>query len=162
MISKKIIAIDLVFIVGGLLIVGSLVGYSRPLVIAPLDGLETSGSVLFKFEKADKILIDDNLEFSSPEEYNVQNNLVINLKPGKYYWKITGVLESEIREFTIKSEVDLRVNENEGGYEVVNSGNERLNVEVYEHGVLSGNVVLDVDDGEGIEGDKFVGVKDDE
>ena len=55
--NKKILAIDLILIVGSLLIIASLVGYSRPLVIAPIDDLQTTNnSILFSFEKADVIL----------------------------------------------------------------------------------------------------------
>ena len=164
MIDKKhMIAIDFVLIVGTLLLIAGFVGYARPLIIAPVDGLVTTETaVLFSFEKADLILIDDNLAFTSPTEIYVKDNLIINLKPGVYYWKVVGISESMVRELTIESEVDLKLKESENGeeYEVVNSGNTRLNVDVYHGGVLSGNVVLDVDESEEVSGTKFIGRED--
>ena len=73
MINKKyILGIDLLVVVGTLVVIAILVGYARPLVIAPTDELSTRNTaVLFSFEKANLILIDDNLEFSSSEEIYV-------------------------------------------------------------------------------------------
>lgn len=162
MVNKKyVLLIDLVLVIGSLFLISGFVGYTRPLVIAPFDDYENSnGSVLFSFEKADLILIDNNLEFSSPQEIYVENNLVVNLKPGIYYWKVVGALESDIRKFTIKSEIDLSLKEIENGnFEVVNSGNEKLDVDVYEKGKLTGKVVLDVDESKEVSGTKFIGGK---
>ena len=159
MVNKKhIIAMDFILVVGSLLLIAGLVGYARPLVIAPIDNFETSDtSVLFEFEKANLILIDDNLEFSSPQEIYVEDNLVINLEPGVYYWKIQGTLSSEVRELTIQSEVGLKLRDSGDKYEIVNSGNTPLNVDVYEQGELKETVTLNIDDGEVVSGTKFIG-----
>lgn len=163
MITKKhIIAIDFVLIVGSLLLVASLVGYTQPKLIAPVDELVTANSsVLFAFEKGDVILIDDNLDFSSPEKIYVEDNLVINLEPGVYYWRVENALDrSEIRQITIESEVDLKIrrsNSMNETYEIVNAGNTVLNVDIYKYGKLSGNTVLEVDEGKKVSGTKFVG-----
>ncbi|MDP4039732.1 MAG: hypothetical protein Q8P57_04090 [Candidatus Pacearchaeota archaeon] len=166
MINKKyILVIDMILLVGSLLLIGGLVGYTQPRVIAPInDYVSTNGNILFEFKNADLILLDDNLEFSSPQEFRVEDNLVINLLPGVYYWKIIGVLESEVRQFTIESEVGLRLEKsnNKGEYRVVNSGNDRLDVDIYEGGRFTGSVVLDVSDSINVgvlEGNKFVGGK---
>ena len=67
---KSIFAIDVILIVGSIFVLIMLVGYSRPLVIAPLSDYETNQtSVLFSIEKAEKLLIDDNIDFTSPEEF---------------------------------------------------------------------------------------------
>jgi len=55
----------------------------------------------------------------------------IDLVPGVYYWKAVGVLDGEIRTLTINSVVSLELKEINGGYGVVNGGNVRLNVDVY-------------------------------
>ena len=155
---KHIIAIDFVVVFGTLLVVFALVGYTQPRVIAPIDGYTTTNnSVLFSFEKADLILIDDNIYFSSPQEINVENNLVINLNPGIYYWKAVGALESEARQLTINSEISLKLIERDNEISVVNSGNTRLNVDVYDHGIYTGRVVVGIDDSAEAEGDKFIG-----
>lgn len=156
---KNVILLDAILILGSLIAIASIVGYARPLVIAPLEDYTTSETaVLFEFEKADLVLIDENLQFTSPREIYVEDNIVVNLEPGVYYWKAVGALESEVRQLTIESEVDLRLREAEGGkYEVVNSGNTRLNVDVYDHGVYTGRVVIGVDESAEAEGDKFIG-----
>jgi len=161
--KKHILAIDFILVIGSLLLVAGFVGYSQPLVIAPIDGhTSTDGAVLFEFEKADLILIDDNLDFSSPQEIYVEDNLVINLKPGVYYWKVFGAFESDVREIKIESEIDLKLrgSDEDGRYKVVNSGNERLSVDVYDYGKFSGNVVLDVDESKDVSGTKFIGSQD--
>lgn len=163
--SRKnyILIIDAVLILGSLFAVGSIVGYARPLVIAPLSDYTTSStSVLFEFSKADLILIDDNLEFSSPIEIKVENNIIVNLEPGVYYWKAAGALESEVRQLTIESEIDLRIKQSaDGSYEVVNAGNTALNVDVYDHGSLTGKIIVGAEESKSVDGNKFVGRQND-
>ena len=125
---------DLVLIVGTILVLIVLVGFARPLVISPSDNLETSqNNILFSIEKADKLLIDDNIDFTTPDEYSLKDGVKINLKPGVYYWKAIGAvgLKTEIRTITINSDVDLSLRKVDSGYEVVNIGNVNLNVDVY-------------------------------
>jgi hypothetical protein len=163
--NKKIYIIDALMIVGTILaIFGTLgyFGYLEPMIIAPANDLVTSStSVLFSFERADVIYIDDNMNFTSPEKIHVENDLVVRLKPGTYYWKIEGVFESEIRKFTILSQVDLKLRE--AGYEyyeVLNSGNTRLNVEVYdENDIMIDEMLLGVDESQESGGNKFIGVQ---
>ena len=163
---KHIIKIDLVLVVVSIIGLIVLVGYVSPLVIGPIDEYESENTkILFEIEKADKILIDDNAEFSSPEEYIVKEGLEINLKPGSYYWKAIGVLRSKPRNLTINSEVDLRLRRLENGdadrYGVFNAGNVRLNVDVYNNTDLVDNLKLGVDESVEAEGSKFVGGQDD-
>jgi hypothetical protein len=156
--KKHIIMIDLIVVVGTLVIIAGFVGYSRPLVISPLDDLITSDtSVLFSFQKADVILIDDNRDFTSPAKYQAENNLVINLRPGIYFWKVEGTLASFTRKLTIESEVDLMLKDDGENYRVVNSGNTKLSVDIFENGTLTGNVIIDVDEEEKVDGNKFIG-----
>jgi len=146
---KHILAIDFIIVVVSLFVLIGMIGYARPLVISPLNDLvTTNGSVLFSFEKGNLILIDDNLDFSSPTRINVEDNILINLKPGVYYWKVEGVLSSEIRRLTINSEVNLRLRLSNESYEVVNGGNVVLNVDYYEEGKFVGNETLGVDKSE--------------
>ena len=150
--------IDLVLIVVSLTALMFLVGYARPLVIAPLDEYESvDGEILFLIEKADALLIDDNLEFSSPDEYEIREGLVINLEPGKYYWRAIGLRASDVRTLTIRSVVSLELVKVGDGFGVVNAGNVRLNVDVYDGDELVEKIKLGVGDVGG-EGDRFVGV----
>jgi len=160
---KNIYKIDVVVILVSIFVMIFLVGYVRPLVIAPLDEYETNeNSVLFVIENADKLLIDDNMEFTTPEEYVIGEGLKINLKPGKYYWKAVGVFKSEIRSFTINSEVILELRKiEEGRYGVVNSGNTRLNVDVYNGTAIVDKMKLKVGDEVEVNGNKIVGEWDD-
>lgn len=160
---KHILLIDAVILIGSLLAVAGFIGYTRPLVISPLDSaIIPSNDILFSFHKADRILIDTNLEFTSPEIIYVKNNIIINLKPGIYYWKVEGVLSSEIRKFTVESSIDLQIRElDEGDYQVVNSGTVPLEVYVYNNGVLSDKLIVDVDENSPqVKGDKFIGEQD--
>lgn len=152
--------IDLVLIMITLLVMIVLVGYAQPLVIAPFDDYESLDSeVLFEFERADVLLIDDNMDFTTPREYNVVDGERIELIPGVYYWKVVGVMGSEVRKLTINSVVNLELVETEDGFGVVNAGNVRLNVEVYDGEELIDKKKLDV--GNVVEGgDKFVGSQD--
>jgi hypothetical protein len=147
----KIWGIDLIVIGFTLLVLIVSVGYAQPLVIAPLDEYESlNGEVLFEFERADVLLIDDNEDFTSPDEYEVVEGLVVMLEPGVYYWKVVGVLRSEVRKLTIQSKVELKLVETDDGFSVVNVGNVRLNVDVYDGDELVEKRGVEV--GESVEG----------
>ena len=152
--------IDMIVIGFTLLALIVLVGYAQPLVIAPLDEYESvNGEVLFEFERADVLLIDDNEDFTTPDEYRVVDGLIVVLEPGIYYWKVVGVLKSEVRKFTIQSKVELKLVETEDGFGVVNAGNVRLNVDVYDGDDLIEKRKIEV--GESVKGgDKYVGGQD--
>ena len=156
---KNIYKIDLAIIVGSLIVLMAMIGYVQPRVIAPLNDYETSDTeILFSIEKAESLLIDDNLDFSTPDEYRVEDGMEIDLQPGTYYWKAVGVLDSEIRTLTIQSEVSLELREIEGeGFGVVNAGNVRLNVDVYNGTELVDNVKLGVNEEADVDGTKVVG-----
>ncbi|OIO80236.1 hypothetical protein AUJ84_04295 [Candidatus Pacearchaeota archaeon CG1_02_32_132] len=162
--NRHILAIDFVIIVGTLISLFFVVGYVTPLVISPVNGYETTNSsVLFEFNNANLILLDDNPSFTSPQEIFAEDNLVINLKSGVYYWKVQGPLSSEVRKLTIVSGIALKVKSlGEDSYEVVNAGNNVLNVDIYENDELSGSVVLRVDEGKEVSGNKFVGGENEE
>ena len=149
---------DLVLIGISLVALIIVVGYASPMVIAPIDEYESSdGNVLFEIEKADVLMIDDNVEFSSPDEYGVEDGLKIRLEPGEYYWKAVGVLGSEVRTLKINSVVDLELVKISDGFGVVNSGNVRLNVDVYDGDELVDKVKLEVGEVSDSDGDKYVG-----
>ena len=156
---------DIILVGLSLVLVLGFVGYARPLAIAPLEGLVTSESaILFEFDKADLILLDDNSDFSSPEEIYVENNLVINLEPGNYYWKASGLGNSEARRLTIRDVVALQLKESsqEGKYDLINVGNTFLDVQIYENGSLTGSKKLAIDQAILASGDEFRGGKIDE
>jgi hypothetical protein len=156
---KSVYKIDLVLVIVSVVVLMGLVGYARPLVIAPLDDYESSGEILFLIEKADYLLVDDNTDFTTPDRYDIREGLMIVLIPGQYYWKAVGVLGGEVRTLTINSVVSLELKEVDEGFGVVNAGNIRLNVDVYNGTDLVEKRKLDV--GESAEGgDKYVGGQD--
>lgn len=166
----------LLYLIDGILIFGmlaSLVGtlyyngpeltglITGPVLNSPENGSIMSQAVLFSFDYGNTLLIDDNLNFSDPREFNVEDNLQITLEPGVYYWMVVGEgdKKSEIREFTVQSRIELKLRKSESseGYEVVNAGNTKLNVDVYEGGQLTGKMILDVNRAGNAQGDKFIG-----
>lgn len=154
---KHIWKIDLVLVLVSVGVLMVLVGYAQPLVIAPLDEYESQdGEILFEMERADVLLIDDNIEFSSPEEYSVVGNEKVRLEPGVYYWKVVGFGVSEIRTFTINSRVELELVETMEGMAVINAGNVRLNVDVYDGDELVEKKKLGIGEAS-LAGDKFFG-----
>lgn len=168
--KEHIWKIDVIVVVVSLVVLMGIIGYARPLVIAPIDDFESlDGNILFSFERADVLLVDDNMDFTTPDEYRVVEGEKIKLEPGVYYWKVSGVLgpkgmtllaPSEIRKLTIKSRVELELVEVEEGMAVVNSGNVRLNVDVYDGEELVESKKLEVGDVSDVEGTKYVGEMD--
>jgi len=157
--NKNLLKIDLVLIIGSLATLVFLVGYVNPLVIAPLDNYETSErDILFSIEKAENLIIDDNIDFTTPDEYKIKDGLKISLEPGKYYWKVTGILNSNVKILTIKSEVNLELRKiDDENYGVVNAGNVQLNVDIYNGTEMIDNVRLKVDEEMESQGVKFIG-----
>jgi len=131
--KHKILVIDGVFIVGTLAVLLGMFLYYQPVLNSPDNGARVTGAVLFSFEKANEILIDDNLDFSSPRRILAEDDLVINLEPGIYYWKVRndGILNSEIRKLEVNSQVALRLEESEKGYDLVNAGDVPLDVDLF-------------------------------
>lgn len=132
--KNKIHLIDGIVVMLSLVILVFIGGNITPMAIAPLNNLETTeSSVLFSIEKAEKILIDSSVEFNNPKEYTLKNNLGIELEPGEYYWQAVNSLglKTEIKKLTVVSKIDLRLEETLEGYKILNGGNTKLNVDIY-------------------------------
>ncbi|MFA4960035.1 MAG: hypothetical protein WC548_00010 [Candidatus Pacearchaeota archaeon] len=159
---KLVYKIDVAILVFSLIGLIFVFGYVTPLVISPANNFETGESeILFLIERADVLLIDDNVDFTTPDEYRLEDGLKINFVPGKYYWKAEGILKSEIRTLTIKSEVNLELRKFDGvNYGVYNAGNVRLDVEVYNGTSLIERKKLDIEKYLESDGNKFVGESD--
>lgn len=140
MINKKtLLILDLILVLGSLLFVSYIVGYSIPLVIAPID---SNGVVLFKFDNVDRILVDTDIGFISPKYYEVYDGSKLEFTPGKYYMKFEG--SPGIREFEILDSVTFGIVSSEyGGYELVNYADYNLNVDIYDKGKFTGNIILE-------------------
>jgi len=151
--------LDLIVVVGSALTLLWLVGYIQPLVIAPVDGLVTgNASLVFSFEKADRLYISTSRDFSDAQAITGENEK-ISLSPGTYYWKVEGLGESEIRMLTILDSVALEVRRHDGGIEVVNVGSETLNVEVFDNAVKVDSFNVTNEDSVISSGDMAIGRK---
>lgn len=98
----------------------------------------------FKFRNANVILIDDNSDFRNPQEIDLRktNMTQVSFKPGTYYWKAVGVVESQAQEFIINSNVGLELNESNSSLK--NVGNVPVNVSEKTDSGVSGLAILDV------------------
>lgn len=136
--TEKVAKIDKIVLAGSILII---------LALAFLLSQGLLGSLnreLFSFKSGSVILIDKNLNFKSPERVEAKDNLVINLNRGIYYWKVEDaipaedVVQIEIRDIA----ASLKLVKSGDGYNVINSGNSTLNVDIYSSGRFTGNVIL--------------------
>jgi hypothetical protein len=156
---KLVYKIDFAIILISIFSLIFIIGYISPMIISPINNLKTSEKeILFSIENADYLLVDDNLDFTTPDTYPLEEGLKINLAPGKYYWKAVGILKSETRTLTVNSEVNLQLKKlDEKNYGVFNAGNIRLNVEVYNGTSLIEKRKLPVDKTMNLTGTKIIG-----
>lgn len=138
---KNIARIDRIVLAGSILVVFIIAFVLAQNMLAGSSNLDRE---LFSFKSGSVILIDENLNFRSPERVEAKDNLVINLGKGIYYWKIEDAIPAEdIVQLDIKdSAASLKLRKSGEGYEVVNSGNSTLNVDVYSSGKFTGRVIL--------------------
>jgi len=131
--------------------------------IYPRTSLELSGNVVnFKTLNAELIIISANPDFSNPRfiEIRENENLTFDLQPGKYYWKSSNnLIEGLKHEFTIESEVAMKINEEENESDLVNIGNVKINVTKNKEGTMVGHIILEPEQAEKIENEneKYVG-----
>jgi hypothetical protein len=155
---KFVHKVDIIIFSISLLSIMIIIGYASPYVIAPIDNFQTiENEILFKINNADVLFIDDNIDFTTPDEYKLIEGLKLNLEPGTYYWKVKGVFGSEIRTLTINSKIDLQLRKTEEGFELLNIGNVRLDVEVYNGTSLIERRKVNVGESFESSGDKFIG-----
>jgi len=148
--DKKVIAIDLILVVGTLLMILLALGYyesSKLVLLSPGEVDETL--VLFEFVGTGEVIVDENLDFDSPEVYFAEENPVIQLERGTYYFKLIGEGWNEIREVEVESEISLMLGATSEGYEVVNVGGERLDVDVYLNDEYEESVKVGISGGAG-------------
>lgn len=140
--SEKILIIESIFIVGALVY---LFFSTAPRQIYPLQGMSIlEPNFDFKIQNGDSILISRDKNFSYYNQLKVGSS--ITLIPGVYYWKVKNNLrESEVYNFTIPSEVVLKLRKRNKTYELENSGNVDLNVSK-NNGTLIKNFILHVGD----------------
>lgn len=131
--KKYLLIIDSIVLIGSLLTVFFIVGYTQPFAVAELPGEKTN--ILFTFPSKDYVIIDTNSRFDSPETLFIDET--ISLLPGKYFIKFFNGNKNEIREISIDLSLDLKVvkvdDENLG---FANVGESDLLINTYDIGSL--------------------------
>ena len=139
-----------IFFLIGILLIVLIAKSMAPLQIYPKNLAEIRDTrPVFKWVgSAEKIIVDDNLEFTSPIIENVHGNshqLEKILNFTTYYWKLAGSKESKTRQFTVNSVVALSLKEKEDIYELTNVGTSDLDIEKQEKDSfwkITGNLIL--------------------
>jgi hypothetical protein len=148
----KIIAMQIIFLLGVSLIV---------YFLYPRTGVEISGTVVrFNSINANVIILSENLDFSNPRylDFEERKNISFSLKPGTYYWKASnGYIEGLKKEFTIDSEVGMKIDVEENSTKLANIGNVKLNVSKNSQGMMVGHIILEPSEEEEIEQGEYVG-----
>jgi len=151
--TMKIVGVQLAIII--LFMIGVYVLY-------PKIEINVSGTnVRFKTINANVIVLSENEDFSNSRyiDFRGKDNMTFNLKPGTYYWKASnGYIEGLSKEFTIESEVGMKIDVEDNATKLMNVGNVKLNVTRNKQGMMVGHIILDPSDKEEIvnEGD-YVG-----
>jgi len=137
--EKKVITAEAVFVFASLIY---LFLATAPSQIYPIQGMVISEPDFnIEIENGEQVLISSNENFENV--IILGENSEITLLPGTYYWKVKGNLrESEVKTFTIASNVGLDILERPENYELQNSGNVNLNV-TKEKGGITSSIVLD-------------------
>jgi len=148
--TKKILVAEAVFVIGVFVYVFIA---TAPSQIYPLSGMSIIESDFsFEIENGEEVLISFDGNFTNPIILNETSDIVF--PPGIYYWKVRrGFRESEIKNFTVQGHVSLDVEERKDTYELYNSGNVDLNVTAKKKGHITGIMILEPDEVEGVEKD---------
>ncbi|MBM3234299.1 hypothetical protein FJZ19_04370 [Candidatus Pacearchaeota archaeon] len=121
-------------------------------LVYPRTNINVSGNAVnFESGNAKTIIISKNPDFSNSRFIDINKNTLISLEPGTYYWKASNnFIEGWSKKFEIKSEVGLKIEEDETESELVNIGNVRVNVTRNKEGVMVGHIILEPDEKEKI------------
>jgi len=134
-------------------------------LLYPKTNIEVNGDLVkFGSINSNVIIISENPDFSNPRYLDLEESKEIsfNLEPGTYYWKSdNGIIEGFKKEFTIESEVGMKINRNKSeeinDADLVNIGNVKINV-TKEGGTMVGHIILEPEESEGIEDlGKYIG-----
>ncbi len=121
----------------------------------PKISMNVEGTVVnFQRINANVIIISENPDFSNPRylDFEGRDNISFSLKPGTYYWKASNeYLEGLKKDFTIDSEVGMKVEVDEKGSKLINVGNVILSVIRNKEGVMVGHIILEPNSSEEIE-----------
>ncbi len=124
-------------------------------MLYPKIAVNVNGNaVSFSTINANVIVISENPDFSNPRyiDFGNEKNLSFSLKPGTYYWKpANNFIEGLGKKFIIESNVGMKINRTENESELVNVGDVKINVTKTKEGITIGYIILEPDEGEGID-----------
>lgn len=125
-------------------------------LLYPKINVDIDGTLVrFSSINANVVIISENPDFSNPRylELGERKNITFDLRPGTYYWKASNnLIEGLEKEFTIESEVGMKVDIKEGNEsKLVNIGNVKLNVTKNKEGMMVGHIILEPEESEEIE-----------
>lgn len=140
--KRKVIGLKeeiILIIAGGIFLMMLL---SMNVLIAPEDNARTTyREITFDvFGLSKEVLLDDNLEFTSPIVLTDKPFKAL-LEPGTYYWK-SGL--SEVKTFTIESKVAIDTKQIGDELKVKNVGNTQIKLNFENGGLFTGHAVLGV------------------
>ena len=129
------------WVIGMVLVLGIML-FNFP--ITPKSGeVLSNGNVAFEWiGQANYASVDDNKMFSSPVIVN--KGAMIELKPGEYYWRVSGF--GIVNRCEIKSVLGVEIWEHNGDFNINNAGSEDVEIHVRSSGVLTGLFVLEEDE----------------
>jgi hypothetical protein len=132
--GNKIWLIDMMVVVVSLFVLIVVVGYSTPYVISSIEGegLIDGDGALFSIPKTSRLLISEDGNFSSSNQYLLRDGLLIELGEGVYYFKIESEGISEIKSVSLRSKFVLKLVEGENSFYIVNGGDRVIDVMVYD------------------------------
>ena len=139
--SKTLIVLQLILVVGGFMFIYF---FSPHLDYPKNNQTFDSSKVDFRFRNANVILIDNNPDFRNASEIDIKktNMTSFNFRPGTYYWKAVGLIESNPNVFTVNSNVGLELSEENSS--IINVGNVPLNINEKSSSGISGLAILDI------------------
>lgn len=115
-------------------------------MLYPRAEAKISGNIIkFKTTNANVIAISENPDFSNPRYLDFENNAInLSLNPGTYYWRASNsYIEGLTKEFTVESEVSMKVDIEDNATKLVNIGNVKLNVTKNKEGMMVGYIILE-------------------
>ena len=113
------------------------------------------GRILFDWiGQASYAYVDDNNMFTSPVIVN--KGAILELEPGVYYWKVSGL--GIVNQFKINSLLGIDIRQGGNKVNVKNTGNEDADIQIRSSGTLTGSFVLEKEDEKNIDDMKNIEV----
>ena len=142
--NKLMIVIELILVMS----IVSLFFVSKPEAVYPTNGMVVSDNFDFDYDNGKVILASDK-NFENIVDIGGEK---IELLPGTYYWKVKyWFRESEIKNFTVESKIELELKKIGEDYELQNRGNVDLNVSEYNKEGITGQMILEIGESKELE-----------